>query len=266
MPATVIDPALGQAAPAHTEAVPPPSRLSRFRVLLAQGLTIVVSVLLALAADRMMLGLDERALERSYLRGLSEDFQEIESTAEYARVSAASRDSAAALVLLTLRGNPPGASSGIELARALELSGWVIDIRFARATWDDMVGTGRLGILRNAELRREIAAFYRQADQLYAFTRDWVQMAREYSNVTRTIIDPELRVAIGSEFIYREPISPQLEPAPAAVIRRMTSEPALLTTIGDMLLINKVSARTHADLAALARKIRTMLNAQLEES
>jgi hypothetical protein len=245
------------------ESRPSSPRASRISALFGQGLVIVASVLIALAADRMMKRVDERALERTYLQGLHEDFNNIEAVTSYARTSAAQRDSAAALVLATLRGSGSTGGDGIKLARSLVLAGWVIEIRFPRDTWDDMVATGHLGVLRNADLRRQIAAFYKQATQFEVHARDWVQMTRDYSDAVRTVLDPELQLAIGIEFIYREPISPGLAPRPADIIRRMTGQPVLLSTIGDVLLINKVSVRGYAELSNVAQRIKKMISDEL---
>src|SRR4029079_504505 len=94
-------------------------RFPRLQILLAQGLTIVVSVLFALAVDRTMQRVDERALERSYLEGLLEDFKGVEAVSLYLRSTAASRDTAAALVLSILRHTNTANVTGIQLARAL---------------------------------------------------------------------------------------------------------------------------------------------------
>ena len=58
-------------------------------------------------------------------------------------------------------------------------------------------------------------------------------------------------------------IPPDVQPSAAEMIRRMTSQPALLSTIGDVLLINKTSARMYANLADNARITRTKLEKEL---
>ena len=88
-------------------------------------------------------------------------------------------------MLAALRNVEPADSSGLGLARALVETGWVLDLQFARSTWDDMVGTGRLGVLRDQELRKEIAKFYGDLEQLQTYAREWVQMAGRYGDVRK---------------------------------------------------------------------------------
>jgi hypothetical protein len=241
----------------------PPAGGSRFSFLLAQGLVIVVSVLFALAVDRVVMGWDERNLERTYLEGLLEDFGNIEAQMQSAMSAAAKRDTSTVIVLAVMRGNPPTDLSGLDLARALELSGWVLDPQFSRDTWDDMVGTGRVGALRNVKLRRDIALMYRQVDQLHLFAREWTQLTREYGAVVRTILEPELRVAIGSEFIYDDSIPSVLAPDAARLARTIATNPDLAPAIGDVLLINNVSARLYAQLSEQARSIAELIRTEL---
>jgi hypothetical protein len=214
----------------------------------------------------MVSRIDDDALERAYLEGLLEDFGNLEASTAYALTSAAMRDTAAVTVLAAMRGRVDVSLAGIDLARALELSGGVPDLQVFNDTWEDMVNTGSLDILKNADLRREIASFYRQTDQLRVFTRDWVELVRPYGEVVRTILEPELHLAIGMELIYREPISSDLEPDITQLARRVSSSEGIQPAIGDVLLINKVSARMYQDLNELARRIRQMINDDLDAS
>jgi hypothetical protein len=234
-----------------------------FGALAAQALVIVASVLFALAVDRVVLGLDERALEHAYLEGLADDFRGVEAATAYAMRTASMRDSAAALVLATLRGDDVSSISPVELAKALELAGWVIDVQLPSDSWDDMAATGNLRILRNSRLRQEIAAFYGQVEQLHAFATDWTMMTREYSDVARTLLPPELRVAIGLEYTYQEAIPDDVHVA-ANLAERIEGARALEAPLGDVLLINKVSARLYAALHELATGIGQLLESEIK--
>lgn len=239
---------------------------ARFAFLSAQGLVVVASVLFALAVDRMVARMDEDALERSYLEGLLEDFGNLEASTAWNMAAAARADTAAVTVLAATTGRVHVALTGMDLAKALVLSGGVPELQVASDTWEDMVNTGSLGILKNADLRREVASFYRQTDQVRVFNRDWIELARPYGEVVRTILEPELRAAIGMEFIYREPISSDLEPDITQLARRISSSDEIRPAIGDVLLINKVSARLYAHLNERAQTIMQMINDNLDAS
>jgi hypothetical protein len=223
----------------------------------------VISVLFALAVDRIVKGIDESALERTYLEGLLEDFESIENVTSYLKTSSASRDTASAVVLAAMHGGAPADSSGLGLARALVLTGWVVDNQFARSTWDDMLGTGRLYILQNPEVRKEISTYYTDVDQLQGWTRDWVQMAGRYNDAVKTLLDPELSFAIGNQLILREAIPVGLAPDARDLSRRIAATPELHTTISDVLLINKTSAQLYGELEWRARRIQQMIRAEL---
>ena len=134
--------------------------------LLAEGLVIIVGVLVALAVDRAATRVDERSLEREYLRGLVTDLESLAAASRQAGSAATRSNEAARVVLAAARGQVRDGTSGPDLARALVLAGFIIDQPFARDTWDDIVGTSRVYVLRDDELRRRIASFYRQPHAL----------------------------------------------------------------------------------------------------
>jgi hypothetical protein len=79
----------------------------------------------------------------------------------------------------------------------------------------------------------------------------------------RTILEPELRVAIGSEFIYDDSIPSVLAPDAARLARTIATNPDLAPAIGDVLLINNVSARLYAQLSEQARSIAELIRTEL---
>lgn len=239
-------------------------QITRWVLRTPQGLVVVASVLFALAVDRMVSRIDEDALERSYLEGLLEDFGNLEASTAGNMEAAARADTAAVTVLAATTGRVDVGLTGMDLAKALVLSGGVPPLQVTSDTWEDMVNTGSLGILKNAHLRREVALFYRQTDQVRVFNRDWTESARPYGEVVRTILDPELRAAIGMELIYGESISPGLEPDITQLTRRISSSEEIRPAIGDVLLINKVSARLYAHLNERAQTILRMINDNLD--
>lgn len=112
-------------------------------------------------------------------------------------------------------------------ARALVLAGFIIDQPFARDTWEDedIVSTGCVYVLRDDELRRRIASFYRQADQLQIFKGDWVQMARAYQAAVARVLEPELSAAVYLELIYSTSAPDSVAPQISQIISRTRSEP-----------------------------------------
>jgi hypothetical protein len=242
---------------------PPMPRVGAF---LGQGLVIVISVLFALAVDRIVMGFDESSMERTYLEGLLEDFESIEELTAGMKTGSAERDSVSAIVLAALRGQEPADSSGMELAHALVLTGFVLDLQFARATWDDMVGTGRLYVVQNPELRKEIAKYYSDVDQLQIWVREWVEVAARYGDAVKTLLDPELSFAIGNHLVLGAALPDGPAPDARDLTRRIAATPELRLTISDVLLINKTSEQWYGELEWRARRIQQMIRSELGEA
>jgi hypothetical protein len=240
-----------------------PSRGSRVGFFLAQGAVIVVSVLFALAADRVMMGLDDAARERRDLEGLLQDMSAVEDAFRSSEAAAARRDSAASTILATIRGESPTVD-GLDLARDLMLSSWVMDVPVARLTWDDMLATGRMGLLENEDLRAQLAAFYRSTDETHRHSTEWGDQVRPYDAVTRELFDPELFVAVGNEIIFGDSIPAALAPDGAELARQIRDRKELASVIGNVVLINKVAQRSYANFGDRARKLEDMIRSELE--
>jgi hypothetical protein len=234
--------------------------------LLAEGLVIIVGVLVALAVDRAATRVDERSLEREYLSGVAADLESLAAATRHAASEARRRDEAARVVLAAVRGRSPANTSGIELARALVMAGFVPDQPFARETWDDIVGTGRVYVLRDEELRRRIRSFYRQTDQMQTFNEDWVRTARDYQAAVQRILEPEIVEAVYLELIYATSAADSISLQPSQIIGEMRGEPELLPMLSSILLINPVAAQSYEALSALATSLASDITATVPAS
>lgn len=158
-------------------------------------------------------------------------------------------------MLAAVRGRAPVGASGIDLARALVLAGFVPDQPFARDTWEDIVGTGRTYVLRNDGLRRRIGSFYRQTEQLQTFNHDWVQTARDYQAAVQRILEPEVVEAVYLELIWGTPVPDSMPLQPSQIIGGMRGEPDLLPILSSILVINSVAAQSYESLSAQATSL-----------
>lgn len=234
--------------------------------LLTEGLTIIAGVLIALAADRAMTRVDEHSLEREYLTGLVADLRSLADAARQAASEAEQREGATRVVLTAARGRVPAGSSGVDLARALALAGFVTKQPFVRETWDDIVGTGRLYVLRDEDLRRRISSFYRHVDQVQIFNDDWVRQASDYGKAVRRILDPEVGEAVVLELIYGQAAPPSITPTLSQVLGRLRLESDLLPTLSAVLLIDRVAGQLYESLAARAESLANEIGTRLQAS
>ena len=136
---------------------------------------VVVGVFVGIEVANWNQSRQDRQEERRYygqllvdLRGDLEVFARAERRADL-------YDEAAQLVIDRLGGKaPPQASMG-QMATAIHKAGWVYIPHGSRGTYNELVSTGNLGLLRNSELKSEIANYYATYDE----NRQWDWLLRD---------------------------------------------------------------------------------------
>lgn len=139
-----------------------------WRRLLAELVIIAVGVGLALAVDNWNEARKERIAERVYLRGIAADLEE--SVFGLKRVRDAAVNNRAALErLISVANGAPTPPAG-EFARDLVFATYLGLPRLTIITFEELVSTGSLSILRDAQFKRTLAKLleeYRQRSQWY---------------------------------------------------------------------------------------------------
>jgi hypothetical protein len=121
---------------------------------------LVIGGVLALGGDAWMDTRRDLETEHAYLLSLRDDFEETrELTTKY--LDENRRSLAICLELLGVLSGPPDAMSAEGVSRLIEDAFWVYTLEPVRATYQDMVSSGDLNLLRSTELRVELA----QADE-----------------------------------------------------------------------------------------------------
>lgn len=162
---------------------------------------VVVGVFIGIEVANWNQARQDGQEERRYYGQLLVDLRsDLESFAEAER-RADRHDKAAQLVLDRLSGNaPPEASLG-RMATAIHLAGWIYIPPVSRGTYNELVSTGNLGLLRNSQLKSEIANYYAAFDE----NRQWDRLLRDqqsdyWAEAAGILPRPILRVAArGSE-------------------------------------------------------------------
>jgi hypothetical protein len=131
---------------------------------------------------------DDRSLrerERVYLEQLLIDLESDRATGERG-VRAADRTDAAAEVLLTLLESDSDAVSvsDAELLVATEFAGYATLPIGNRTTYDEMISTGGLGLLRSPELKRALGEYYSRVTG----GRQWDDLVRQEQYAYRAAI------------------------------------------------------------------------------
>lgn len=160
--------------------------------LLAEFAIIVLGVLVALGVDDWRSRRAEMVRESYFLEGLSGDLRADLADFEAAGANAQMR-SAAALFILDQLGGPMPEDTAIlpignsrpspfapdslapvprDLTDALQRVASVANFDFARATYEELLSTGELAVIRSDSLRRGVSAYYSFAvDRLEADVR-----------------------------------------------------------------------------------------------
>jgi hypothetical protein len=164
--------------------------------LLGEFVVIVAGVLMALWVDQLREARVNAQLEVEYLESLvidlDSDLAQFDETEAWMR----RQEAAAATVLALYEGSPP-TDNVADLVAAVETAGWQYAPSITRNTLEDLRSTGNLRLIRDPELRRAIAAYYRTVEEIsipLADMRDriWAQYDARVANV----LEPGVRLGV----------------------------------------------------------------------
>jgi hypothetical protein len=158
---------------------------------------VVIGVFIGIEVANWNQTRQDRQEERRYYGQLLVDLRsDLESFADAER-RADRYDKAAQLVLDRLSGNaPPEASLG-RMAIAIHRAGWIYIPHASRGTYDELVSTGNLGLLRSSQLKSEIANYYATFDEIRQW--DWLlrdQQSDYWAETAGVLPRPVLRAAV----------------------------------------------------------------------
>ena len=134
--------------------------------LVAEFLVIVIGVLVALGADQWVQGLEERRLESEYLERLRADARYDREEIEFVR--AVSMAGLAAVDSVLVPGYLSRATDDQVFNDAL-LAAAARQIDLSRGTWDELVASGRIELLRDAEVRLALAEYDRFVGEIAGY-------------------------------------------------------------------------------------------------
>jgi len=136
---------------------------------------VVMGVFIGIEVANWNQARHDRQEERRYYGQLLVDLRGDLETLSRAEKLANLYDEAAELVIDRLNGKAPPKISPARMAIAIHRAGWIYIPQASRGTYDELVSTGNLGLLRNARLKSEIATYYRTFEQ----NRQWDSLLRD---------------------------------------------------------------------------------------
>jgi hypothetical protein len=137
-------------------------------------LILVAGVFLGIQAANWNQSRKERVEERRYYAQILDDLRTDQQTLQLSLKLAAKYDLAAENTLLAIRsGIPPNITPG-RFAIDVHQAGWLYIPRPSRRTYDELISTGNLGLLRSEAAKAAIADYYANFDDL----RQWDGLLR----------------------------------------------------------------------------------------
>lgn len=232
---------------------------TRVARLMTEFVVIVLGVLIALAVDEWAGGVDDRAAERTYLAGLMADLRQDSSSLSAMAESWSRSATYGELLLGVLQGT--GLADTVSLLFLVRESGTVSIPQTAGATYEDLVGSGNLGLIRDRQLRIDITEYYRtRVESLSYFDR----LDLRFRQLSRDILPP--RLAEDTRYECQEPIGC---PDPRGfdrlyVLQRLKSYPAvddlLRSRIRDLINGANIAGRRVERISPLIARIREAAN------
>jgi hypothetical protein len=158
---------------------------------------VVIGVFIGIEVANWNQARQDRQEERRYYGQLLVDLRsDLVSFADAER-RADRHDEAAQLVIDRLSGKAPAQASPGRTATAIHYAGFIYIPYTSRGTYNELVSTGNLGLLRNSQLKSEIADYYATFDR----DRQWDGLLREqqsnyWAETAGVLPRPVLRAAV----------------------------------------------------------------------
>lgn len=127
---------------------------------LAELVVIVAGVLIALWIEGLRQASTDRSTERSYLERLEADLVADSARLAYRRGGEMRNAEAARLATRFVDDGWAPTRDTLEVLKAFHFAGFLNFLRLQRTTWDDLVATGNLKLLRDQTLRQALGLYY----------------------------------------------------------------------------------------------------------
>ena len=224
-------------------------------------LIVVVGVFLGIEVANWNQARQDRQEERRYYGQLLVDLRADLETFSRAENLADRYDEAAQLVIDRLGGKvPPHVSPG-RMAISIHRAGYIYIPYTSRGTYNELVSTGNLRLLRNSQLKSEIAGYYGTFDRV----RQWDGLLRDqqsnyWAETAGVLPRPVLRAAVrGTE--------PTISPSDdRAIWRAARSHPRLSSMLIGMAAHQERVRRDSEIQAANATKLIADIEQYLKDS
>lgn len=234
-------------------------RAAAWRWVLGEILIVVVGVLIALAVDGWRESRRDDRTEAQYLSSIVEDLDNDFAELGRAGVQAEASAAAARTVLGVLSGQARSLP-GDSLAYAVEYAGFLYFPAYFPYTFNELVSTGNLRIIRDSQLRREIAAYYNLIESEKQWWDRYRGIQERYTRAMQGILGPDIRGQITSGRLLQVSEEDHLR-----ILRELSARADLTGSLEGMIWLQDRQIRWHAVNRRRGEHLRALITATLDD-
>ena len=215
-------------------------------------LIVVIGVFLGLEAANWNQARQDRQQERRYYAQIVVDLRRDLQGLGIAERRSRLNDRAAENVLAAINADIPAGMSASDFAKDVHYAGFLYLPAASRRTYDELISTGNLGLLRNAAAKEAIVAYY----EAFAESRQWDGLLRQqqadYWSTTAGVLPRKvLQAAMLNQEVQLSPAEIQ------SIVQRVRTAPRV-----EALLIGMAAhqARVRRDSLQLEKQARTLID------
>lgn len=227
---------------------------------LAELLVVVVGVVLGLAVDRWVAGIDDRAAVKAWSHQLSEDLRR-DSTAMVERVLSFERRAESGMDLLRIVEDAQSrVSDPSSIVRDMEWIGWWTPFNPSRGTWDEIVATGQLGLFNDQELRGALTEYYSTLNKLADLEAQWATVFQDYWERQQAVVPPLIRFDILDDDFGIAPSHGVSEADAERILAGYRRDPALRGALGTAVGVYRYAGPVYEEFFMRANAVRAALD------
>ena len=236
------------------------TRLSLGRLIGETGV-IVIGITLGLAADRWVSGIDEQRRVAAYISELVDNLQADSATLATAIRRAEQRQRFAVGLL------DGGADSLLvdpaAFLQSLETLTWWSPLDHSRETWDDLVATGGLRLIRSPALRLALSRYYNTTEETATIEQAWVTQLLQASQFRLEVIPPILRLGVVGALPDGASGPPVTQADALSAVQAVRSDAPTTAEIANVAMIYWAQKRMYGDLLDSTSEVLALLRSAL---
>lgn len=235
-----------------------------WRRIAIEFLIIVAGVMVALATDRWAVSLENQRKEHAHLEQLRADFQDNELIAKGAAGYKESLGASASAVLEAIM-DTPRMHRDVPFPVDVELAGWNHAAHYLSEAWQDLLSTGDVRLIRNADLKREIARFYQRSAAARQYEDEWRSYVMAYRASVTHVLDPYLRLKILQLFPERMLVADSLgvRDSDQAITGRLRALPEVPGKLTDAIMAHRAGAHRYNEDIEVIQRIIALLDREI---